>query len=102
MGHRWTKSLMLFRRALSEALLESDEKILINSTPIRAVDLENVRSKYYATCVAEGDSAEVKRKTREKRFFRAVTSAQHQNLIGVRVEPSGRTLIWLATRDTNA
>ena len=71
-------------------------------TPIRAVDLELVRPKYYATCVAEGDTADVKRKTREKRFHRAVINAQHLNLIGVRVEPSGRTLVWLATADADA
>src|SRR5262249_35914424 len=87
MGARWTKSLALFRRALSEALLESDENIMIDGTRIRAVDLELVRPKYYATCVAEGDTADVKRKTREKRFHRAVINAQHLNLIGVRVEP---------------
>jgi hypothetical protein len=101
MGHRWTKSLVLFRKALSEALLESEEKILMNGVPVRVVDLEIVRPKYYAMCVADGDTAEVKRKTREKRFFRAVTNAQHLNLIGVRVGPSGRTLIWLATTDAN-
>jgi len=95
-GHRWTKSLTLFRRALSEALLESEEKILINGTPIHVVDLETVRPKYYAICIAEGDTAELKRKTREKRFYRAVTTAQHLILIGVRVEPTGRTLVWLA------
>src|SRR5262249_55360558 len=78
-GARWTKSLALFRRALSEALLESDEQVMIDGTPIRAVDLELIRPKYYATCVAEGDTADIKRKTREKRFHRAVINAQHLN-----------------------
>src|SRR5262249_12943571 len=45
----------------------------------------------------DGDGTEVKRKAREKRFYRAVTTAQHLNLIGVRVEPSGRTLVWLSS-----
>jgi hypothetical protein len=98
---RWSGTLITFRRALSEALLKSDEKIVINAVPIPAVDLEIVRAEYYATCVTEKDAPELKRKTREKRFHRAVTSAQIKNLIGVRVEPSGRTLIWLAAGEAN-
>src|SRR5215813_6099806 len=95
-GAKWSKTLVPFRRALSEALLESDEKVLINGAPLRAVNLECVRTKFYETCIVDGDGLEVKRKAREKRFFRAVTAAQHHNLIGVRVEPSGRTLVWLS------
>jgi len=101
-GAKWSKTLTPFRRALSEALLDSEEKILINGTPLRAVNLEQVRTKFYETCIVDGDGTEVKRKAREKRFYRAVTTAQHLNLIGVRVEPSGRTLVWLSSAEANA
>ena len=40
MGARWTGVLTMFRRALSEALLGSEEKLMIGGIPIRAVDLE--------------------------------------------------------------
>src|SRR5262249_31383056 len=40
---KWSKTLVPFRRALSEALLDSEEKVLINGSPLRAVDLETVR-----------------------------------------------------------
>jgi hypothetical protein len=99
MGTRWTKSLMLFRRALSEALLNSTEKISVNGSSIHAVDLEAMRAEFYSICHADGDTAEEKQDTRKKRFARCVERAQQGNLIGLRSEASGRTLIWLATHE---
>ena len=96
MGARWTGVLTMFRRALSEALLGSEEKLMIGGIPIRAVDLEAVRAEFYKTCVAHADGSDEKQDTRRRRFVRAVERAQILNLIGVRVEPSGRTLVWLA------
>jgi hypothetical protein len=93
MGARWTGALTMFRRALSEALLGSDEKLLVAGAPTHVVDLEMVRTEFYKTCVAQEDE---KQNTRKKRFYRCVERAQALSLIGVRVEPTGRTLIWLA------
>jgi hypothetical protein len=97
-GHtkgEWTGALKTFRKALSEALLETDEKIHVNGFVTRAADLEQVRKHYYTTCVADGATQEEKQDTRRKRFLRCVERAQQANLIGVRVEPNGRTLLWL-------
>jgi hypothetical protein len=95
-GAKWTGVLTMFRRALCEALLGSEEKLMIGGIPIHAVDLEAVRAEFYKTCVAHEGDAEVKQHTRQKRFVRCVERAQVLNLIGVRVEPNGRTLVWLA------
>jgi hypothetical protein len=97
-GHttgEWTGALKTFRKALSEALLETDEKIHVDGFVARAADLEQVRKHYYTTCVADGATQEEKQDTRRKRFLRCVERAQQANLIGVRVEPNGRTLLWL-------
>jgi AAA domain/Bifunctional DNA primase/polymerase, N-terminal len=97
-GHtkgEWTGALKTFRKALSEALLETDEKIHVDGFVTRAADLEQVRKHYYTTCVADGATQEEKQDTRRKRFLRCVERAQQANLIGVRVEPNGRTLLWL-------
>src|SRR5213078_256865 len=50
-GHKWSKSLSLFRKALSEALLESDEKVLISGAPIRAAELETIPRRYDGAAV---------------------------------------------------
>jgi hypothetical protein len=96
MGTRWTKSLMLFRRALSEALLNSNEKVIVNGAPINAVDLEAVRTEFYSICHVDGDTAEEKQDTCRKRFARCVDRAQQASLIGLRSGASGRTVVWLA------
>jgi hypothetical protein len=57
---------------------------------------------FYKTCVAHEGDAEVKQQTRQKRFVRCVERAQVLNLVGVRVEPTGRTLVWLAEAQTYA
>ena len=95
-GARWTGILTMFRRALSEALSSSDEKLMVGGIPTHVVDLEAVRSEFYKTCVAQADGASETQNARKKRFYRAVERAQVMNLIGVRVEPAGRTLVWLA------
>jgi len=96
MGARWTGVLTMFRRALCEALSSSEEKLMVGGIATHVVDLETVRSEFYKTCVAHADGTDEKQDTRKKRFYRAVERAQILNLIGVRVEPSGRTLVWLA------
>jgi hypothetical protein len=96
MGARWTGALTMFRRALSEALLGSEEKLMVGGIPTHVVDLDAVRAEFYKTCVADKDGADEKQDTRKRRLYRCVERAQVLNLIGVRVEPSGRTLVWLA------
>ena len=96
MSTRWTGSLAKFQKALSEALLNSDIKITVGGRSIHAADREDVRKEFYRICMVDGDSVEEKQDTRKKRFARAAERAQDCHLIGVRVEPSGRELIWLA------
>jgi hypothetical protein len=102
MGARWTGILAMFRRALCEALSNSEEKLMVGGIATHVADLETVRSEFYKTCVAHADGADEKQDTRKKRFYRAVERAQILNLIGVRVEPSGRTFVWLAEAQTYA
>jgi AAA domain len=93
---RWTKSLTLFRDALCDALNDTNDKLTVGNHTVRVVDRETVRTLFYARCVADGSPDEAQ-DTRKKRFFRAVERAQELKLIGVKVEPTGRTLLWLAT-----
>jgi hypothetical protein len=86
---RWTKSLTLFRRALSEALLSADRTTNVGGIPTHVVDLEAVRSEFYAIYIPNA-------------FHRAVERAQQACLIGVRTDPAGRTLVWLATTEADA
>jgi hypothetical protein len=92
---RWSKSLTLFRRVLCDALNDSNEKLTVGNHTVRVVDRETVRSLFYARCVVDGDGEQAQ-DTRKKKFFRAVERAQELGLIGVRVEPTGHTLLWLA------
>src|SRR5262249_25521079 len=79
MGARWTGVLTMFRRALCEALLGSEEKLMIGGIPIHVVDLETVRAEFYKTCVAHADGNVEKQDTRKKRFYHAVERAQILN-----------------------
>ena len=93
---RWTSSLALFRRALCDALLDSNEKLNIGTNiPAHVVDMEAVRPKFYAIYLPKGDNPEQQQDSRKHAFRRAVEKAQLASLIGVRVEPGGRTLLWL-------
>ena len=98
---RWTRSLTLFRRVLCTALNDSDEELTVSGHMVRVADRETVRSLFYAQCVADGGTEEAQ-DTRKKRFLRAVEKAQELSLIGVKVEPTGRTLLWLASADEEA
>jgi hypothetical protein len=99
---RWTKSLTLFRRALSEALLSADRTTNVGGIPTHVVDLEAVRSEFYAIYIPKGDTPEQKQDSRKHAFHRAVERAQQACLIGVRTDPAGRTLVWLATTEADA
>ena len=92
-------SLTLFRRALSEVLLSADRTTNVGGIPTHVVDLEAVRSEFYAIYIPKGDTPEQKQDSRKHAFHRAVERAQQACLIGVRTDPAGRTLVWLATTD---
>jgi hypothetical protein len=62
---RWTKSLTLFRRALSEALLSADRTTNVGGIPTHIVDLEAVRSEFYAIYIPKGDTPEQKQDSRK-------------------------------------
>ena len=95
---RWSKSLIVFRKALDEALIGSKETISINGAPNPAANLEvDVRGEFNKIYVAKGETKRQQRDNRKHAFRRAVTQAQSLNLIGVRVYED-RTLVWHATR----
>jgi predicted HAD superfamily Cof-like phosphohydrolase len=93
---RWSKALKNFRRALDEALIHSRETVAPNGTSYRAADREDVREAFYKIFPAEGDNLTQQQDSRRQAFHRAVKNAQDNNLIGIQVDHSNRTLIWLS------
>jgi AAA domain/Bifunctional DNA primase/polymerase, N-terminal len=93
---KWGGSLAVFRRALSEALLNSS---LTHQIPggalVHVADLETVRAEYYKIYVAKGDTQPQQQDARRQAFYRCVDKAQVANLIGVHVSDSQR-VVWLA------
>jgi AAA domain len=102
--HRWTRSLIVFRKALMTALGSSGELIreLDNdySPQVRAVDVEYVRMEFYAIYPAKGDSERQRQENRRRQFNRCVSQAQADNLIRVRVRAGDQTMIWPAAGTT--
>ena len=90
--------LIVFRKALDEALIGSKETISINGTPYPAANLEvDVRAEFNKSYVAKGENKRQQQDNRKHAFRRAVIQAQRLGLIGVRVYDD-RTLVWHATR----
>ena len=89
---RWPKSLRLFRRLLSEAL-DKHGCELPEGGGIRAVDIEVVRTEFYKSYAADGDTSQKKQRARQRAFHRAVAAAQAATLINVR-EVAETTFIW--------
>ena len=80
------ESLIVFRKALDEALIGSKETISINGTPHPAANLEaDVRGEFNKNYVAKGETQSQQRDNRKHAFRRAVIQAQSLSLIGVRV-----------------
>ena len=93
---RWSKSLTNFRRALDEALIHSSETVNPNGNSYRAADRELVREAFYKIHPAEGDTPTQQQDNRKHAFSRAVKRAQDDRLIGIQVDKTNRTLVWLA------
>ena len=99
----WPPTLAVFRDALSEAILSHGEECQIEGGPkVRATDLEDVRAVFYRTYVVKSEKTETAAQAgdaRKKAFHRCVERAQAARLIGVRVLPDNRRLIWLAVTE---
>jgi hypothetical protein len=94
----WSKSLKLFREALNEVLLGSEQTVLINGAPIRAVNRESVRAEFYRIYPAKGETVRQQQDNRKHRFNYCVTKAQSDSLIGIRVN-GDQTLMWVAASE---
>jgi hypothetical protein len=92
------KNLTLLRRALMETVAKYgiDERPFPDGPLLRVVDLERVRSEFYAAYPAtERGTPEQREDTRQKAFRRSVNSAVNQGLIGSR-EIRGIQMLWFA------
>jgi hypothetical protein len=94
----WPRALVVFKDALSEAILSHGQEFSIEGGPkVRAVDSEHVRAVFYKTYLVDPEG-EDPAQARRKAFLRCLQKAQAQRLIGVHVE-AGRHQIWLARTD---
>jgi hypothetical protein len=90
----WPKALIVFRDALTEAILSHGQDFQIEGGPrVKAADAEHVRAAFYKTYLAEGADPQ---QARRKAFHRCLQVAQSRHLVGVRVSDD-RQLIWSAT-----
>src|SRR5215472_18077840 len=82
---RWSKSLRLLRQVLMTMLADHgrDCRPYADGPTVRACNLDLVRQEFYRQYLAEGD-AKQKGRARIQAFYRAVKSAQAQNLIATR------------------
>jgi hypothetical protein len=98
-GARWSRSLAIFHRALTNSLAAHGEIIRelddAYSPQVQAVDLEHVRVEFYATCPTDrGQTPDQHQDARKKRFRYQLNKAQTDGLLRVRVRADGRTMIW--------
>ena len=96
----WSKSLRLLRQVLMNMLADSgsNQKPYPDGPTVRAVDLELVRSEFYKSHPATGDT-KTKADARRQAFVRAVRDAQAKGLIGTR-DIGAVTFVWLAVPET--
>ena len=94
---RWAKSLRLLRQVLMNTLVEhgKDCQPHADGPVVRAVDTEFVRTQFYRSYLADGDTPQAKQAARQKAFRRAVNDAQARGLIGL-CEVGPETVMWLA------
>ena len=76
----------------------SNQKPYPDGPTVRAVDLELVRSEFYKSHPATGDT-KTKADARRQAFVRAVRDAQAKGLIGTR-DIGAVTFVWLAVPET--
>ena len=99
----WSKSLRLLRHCLMAKLADcgsEQQPYGLEGLSVRAVDLELIRSEFYASCPADGTPKQ-KADARRQAFTRALKDAQAKGLIGVR-EIGATTFIWLEAPTENA
>jgi hypothetical protein len=91
----WSKSLRLFQRCLSTALIElgTQQRPNADGPIVTAVDREAVRHEFSNNYPAEG-TVEQKKDATRKAFVRAINEAQGSSLIGVR-NTGDKTVIWM-------
>jgi len=90
----WPKALIVFRDALLEAIVVHGEDFRVEGGPlVRAVDTERVRETFYKSYVTDGADPQ---QAQRKAFLRCLHQAQMKQLVGVRVFPTGRQLVWSA------
>jgi AAA domain-containing protein/bifunctional DNA primase/polymerase-like protein len=101
---RWKRSLAVFHKALIDTLGSCGELIRelddAYSPQVRAVALEHVRTEFYATYPAKGESEQQRQENRRRQFNRCVSQAQADDLIRIRVRAGDETMIWLAPGTT--
>jgi len=92
---KWTKTMRTLRRVLATVLADHGklETPFLDGPPVRACDIELVRTEFYRQHAAEGTDKQ-KQEARRKAFNRAVEDAQDRGAISVR-EVNGKQLIWL-------
>jgi hypothetical protein len=98
----WSKSLAVFRAALADALACSDRTVAIDGNAVPAADIEAVRTAFYATYVAKGDTPLQKQDSRKHAFYRNVTKAQKDGHVGIKVHPAGPDLIFITPNSTTS
>jgi hypothetical protein len=93
----WPKSLRVFHRAVLAMLDACGTEIRPwpDSSLVRAVSLELVRTEFYKTWPADGDTEAKRQRARRQRFHKATQGAQQRSLLMVR-EVEGVTFLWLA------
>jgi hypothetical protein len=93
---RLPPSLMVFRDALVDALLEhgSDLKPFADGPTVRAVNDDQIWAEFNQRYPADGDTTEKRHLARRKAYGRCVKSAQNMRMIGLKVVDDV-TMIWL-------
>jgi AAA domain len=96
----WPRALAKFHDALVAALREYGEPHFLpgpGERTVRAVDLEEVRQRFYQTYVVDGETEAKRQEARRKAFGRSVERAQREKLVDVLVdEKACTTKIWFA------
>jgi hypothetical protein len=94
---QWPKALRLLHRALTTVLDDfgTEQRPFVDGPIVRAVDKEALRSEFYKTYPADGDTEEKRRAASRKAFNRVVKDAQASSLIGIR-EIGNIQQVWFA------
>jgi hypothetical protein len=95
--HQWPKSLRLLHRTLNNLLndLGTNQRPYADGPIVRAIDKEALRSEFYKSYPADGETVQRRQETSRKAFNRAVKDAQASSLIGIR-EIGNVQYVWFA------